>query len=78
MAGKQYEVIAEFKRRDPKTGDETAYDPKENNTFDASTVDDETLERYLKGIDHNGPLIREKVAKSASTASADTTASKDK
>lgn len=65
-AAKQYEVIVRFDRQDPKTGKETSYEvgASWNGSHPAT-------EKYLHGVDSQGPLIREKVG--APVQSADST-----
>ena len=53
MAGKQYEVVVRFDRINRKTGAVTSYE-----VGDVYTGPD--VEKYLTGVDHQGPLIREK------------------
>jgi hypothetical protein len=53
MAGKQYEVIVRFERVDKRSGDTTSYEV-------GDVYDGPSVEQYLKGVDDQGPLIREK------------------
>lgn len=59
----KYEVIRKFNRRDKKTGDVTHY--QVGDTYSGPDV-----EKYLKGVDDKGPLIREKHDPSGSEAPA--------
>jgi hypothetical protein len=90
MAGKQYEVIAPFRAIDPEGGPDVHYAPEGQGPegVDSKSVysGDTTVGEldYLKGHDHNGPLIKEKApssssgsSSSASSSSADS-ASKEK
>lgn len=54
MAGKQYEVVRDFRRTDPKTGDSTSY------TVGAPYVGPVDGLLDSEGPDGKGPLIVEK------------------
>lgn len=64
MAGKQYEVVRDFRRVDPKTGDSTAY--KAGDVYSGS-VDQSLLDSA--GPDGKGPLLAEKNAPAPSDSS---------
>lgn len=50
--GKNYEVVVAFERVD-KEGNSKRYEP-------GDTYSGEDIEKYLKGVDDQGPLIRDK------------------
>ena len=75
MASKQYEVIKPFRVIDQEGGPDTHYAPEgqgpegldSKSTYSGDTTVGDV--DYLKGHDHNGPLIKEKSSSSSSGSS---------